>query len=231
MRLALFDIDGTLISTKGAGMRAFYWALQKLFGIRVENEVIRPDGMTDPLILKSLLAHFDMSDRWCIQTQETLFSCYLECLEDEMSRARERGQIKILPGVDDLLEELAALEDFCVGLATGNLERGAGIKLDKAGLSKYFRFGGYGSDSEDRTGLVRIGIQRGARIIAPAPVEEAFVIGDTPLDIIHGRAAGARTIAVASARYSVNDLYREKPDLVVPDLSATDSIVSFMRNP
>jgi phosphoglycolate phosphatase-like HAD superfamily hydrolase len=231
MRLVLFDVDGTLISTKGAGMRAFYRALQGLFGISVENEVIRPDGMTDPLILKALLAHFGMADQWCTQTQETLFACYLNCLEDEMSRARERGQIRILPGVVNLLETLAFMDDFCVGLATGNLEKGAQIKLDKAGLSKYFRFGGYGSDCENRTSLVRIGIERGARIIAPATVEEAFVIGDTLLDIVHGRAAGARTIAVASARYGVNDLSRENPDLVVADLTAIDSIVSFMRDP
>ena len=113
---------------------------------------------------------------------------------------------------------------------TGNLEEGARIKLEKAELSGYFRFGGYGSDSEDRTTLIRIGIERGARLVAPEPIERVYVIGDTPLDIIHGHAAGARVIGVASARYSIQDLRRHNPDMLVPDLTPTDSIVSFLQS-
>jgi len=129
----------------------------------------------------------------------------------------------------DLLEALSSQSGFCVGLVTGNLEKGAGIKLDGAGLSKYFRFGGYGSDSEDRTTLIRIGIQRGAQVAAPLPVEGVFVVGDTPLDILHGQAAGAKVIAVASARYSLNDLGSHNPDLLLPNLLPLDSIIRYMR--
>ena len=230
MRLVLFDIDGTLILTGGAGMRAFYRAMRETFGIEVGSEVIRPDGKTDPLIAKEMLAHFGQADRWNGESGSALFSCYLARLEDEMSQARASGLIRVLPGVADLLEELVAHPDFALGLVTGNLEEGARIKLEKAELSGYFRFGGYGSDSEDRTTLIRIGIARGARLVAPEPIERVYVIGDTPLDIIHGHAAGARVIGVASARYSIQDLRRHNPDMLVPDLTPTDSIVSFLQS-
>ena len=229
MRLVLFDVDGTLISTDGAGMRAFYRALRAVFDIHVESGIIRPDGKTDPAIAKELLTHFGLADQWGNTIQMALFSSYLAYLNEEMSRAREHGRIRILSGVGNLLNRLTTLPDFAVGLVTGNLEEGAHIKLENAGLDGYFHFGGYGSDSEDRTALTRIGIQRGANIVEPAQVEGAFVIGDTPLDIFHGHAAGACVIAVASARYSMDDLGVHNPDLLVPDLTPVDSIISFMR--
>lgn len=229
MRLALFDVDGTLISTGGAGMRAFYRALRSVFDVRVDSEVIRPDGKTDPVIVKELLMHFGLLDRWNDDAREALLSTYLLFLEEEISRAKERGLIRILPGVKKLLDTLSRRPDFAVGLVTGNLEEGARIKLEKAGLAVYFRFGGYGSDSEDRTALTRIGIRRGVLAVAPRSVDSSVVIGDTPLDIAHGHAAGALVIAVASARYSVNDLAAYGPDLLVRDLKQTAAIVRFMR--
>jgi phosphoglycolate phosphatase-like HAD superfamily hydrolase len=135
-----------------------------------------------------------------------------------------------LPGVLNLLEILAGRTDFCIGLVTGNLEEGAHIKLRYAGLDRYFRYGGYGSDSEDRTALTRIGIQRGTQIVAPKAVQSAFVIGDTPLDIQHGHAAGAVVIAVASARFSMKDLSAYGPDLLLPDLTPGQAIVRFMKD-
>ncbi len=230
MRLALFDIDGTLIMTGGAGMRAFYRALRDVFDIPVSSNVIRPDGKTDPLIARQVLAHFGQSDRWNDQSRDALFSKYLNYLEEGMKEVERSGSIRVLSGVREILEELQSQADFAVGLVTGNLEEGARIKLHRAGLDRYFRFGGYGSDSEDRTTLVRLGIQRGEKLIAPEPMEGAFVIGDTPLDVIHGQAAGACVIAVASAKYSLAELQSYDPDLLLPDLTATDSIISFMRS-
>jgi phosphoglycolate phosphatase-like HAD superfamily hydrolase len=229
MKLVLFDVDGTLISTKGAGMRAFYRALKHHFGVEVGNGAIRPDGMTDPLILKGLLNYCNLAERWCDETREELFSKYLTCLEEEMSQASRRGLIRVLPGVQELLSDLCRQKDFAVGLVTGNLEKGAFIKLSHAGLDGFFRFGGYGSDSENRTELTRLAIQRGTRLVAPKRVENSFVIGDTPLDVLHGRAAGVYVIAVASARYSMDDLASCDPDLLVSDLTAADIIISFMR--
>jgi phosphoglycolate phosphatase len=230
MKLVLFDVDGTLVSTGGAGMRAFYRALESAFGVRAaEAELIRPDGKTDPLIAQECLACFGLLDRWCDENRDSLFSCYIDCLEEEMNLAKDRDLIRVLPGVTELLQALSDDPEFCIGLATGNLERGAQIKLQKAGLEGYFRFGGYGSDSEDRTVLTRIGIEKGHRVVSPAPVEASYVIGDTPFDIQHGHAAGARVIAVASSRYSLDDLRRCHPELAVSDLSETETIMSFIR--
>jgi phosphoglycolate phosphatase len=230
MRLVLFDIDGTLITTGHAGMRAYYRALHSVFNVKAEGEVIHPDGKTDSLIAKELLAYFGLADRWSDAAREALFSSYLMYLEEEMCRARDSNSIRILPGVESLLEKLSGQPDFAVGLVTGNLERGARIKLGKAGLYEHFRFGGYGSDSEDRTNLSMIGIRRGTQFVAPAPVEGAFIVGDTPLDIIHGHAAGAFVIAVASARYRLGDLEPYQPDLLIPDLTPFEAIISFMRS-
>lgn len=230
MKLVLFDVDGTLILTGGAGMRALYRALDLHFGIKVDREPIHPDGKTDPLIVKELLKYFHLEAQYNDKTRDLMLSSYLGFLDEEMSRARSRNLIQILPGVAEFLEMLNGLSDFCIGLVTGNLEQGARIKLKNAGLDRYFRFGGYGSDSEDRTSLTRIGIQRGAHTIAPAPVEGAFVIGDTPLDIHHGHAAGARVIAVASARYGMDELQAHDPDLLVAALTEAESILRFMKD-
>jgi phosphoglycolate phosphatase len=230
MRLALFDIDGTLILTGGAGMRAFYRAAQQVFGIKVDREVINPDGKTDPLIAKGLLEHFGQSERWNEESRARLFAAYLDFLEEEMEQARASQAIRVLPGVSELLDHLAADGDFALGLVTGNLEQGARIKLAAAGLAGYFAFGGYGSDSEDRTTLIRAAIRRGARLVAPAAVARAFVLGDTPLDVTHGHAAGASVIAVASARYATADLEPYNPDLLVRALAPVDPILSFMRS-
>ena len=180
MILLLFDIDGTLISTDGAGMRAFQRALQEVIGIRIDMKAVRPDGKTDPLILKETIAHFGLNDRREIHSQQEIFSRYLDFLEDEMEKALESGKVRVLPGVGNLLNALSRKSDFALGLATGNIEDGARVKLEKAGLSGFFHFGGFGSDSEDRTELTRIGIRRGSHYVSPAPVDGAFVIGDTP---------------------------------------------------
>jgi phosphoglycolate phosphatase len=228
MRLALFDVDGTLILTGGAGMRAFYRALATSFNLRVDEEVIRPDGKTDPLIAREFLAHFGLESRLDKETSRVLFDAYLDFLDEEMKLAVTRGAVMVLPGVNDLLDTLMSRSDFSVGLVTGNLERGARIKLSYVSLNHYFPFGGYGSDAENRTELIRIGMARGTQWIAPAPMEGAYVIGDTPLDIIHGRAAGAKVIAVASSRYTMADLQKHDPDLLLPDLASIPKIMAFL---
>ena len=229
MRLVLFDIDGTLILTGGAGMRAFFRAFQRVFDIPVNKEVIRPDGKTDPLIARELLKFFGQEGRWNSQSSDALFAAYLSLLEEEMAQARAENRISILPGVMDLLEALSPRRDFALGLVTGNLEEGARIKLEEAGLNKYFQFGGYGSDSENRTELIRRAIERGEEMVAPARVGASVVIGDTPLDIIHGHAAGASVIAVASARYTMADMQGHGPELLVPSLAPIDPIISYLE--
>ena len=229
MILLLFDIDGTLVSTDGAGMRAFRRALQEVFDVRIDNTVIRPDGKTDPLILREILDHFGLSEQRICDAHREMFERYLEILEEEMTETMQSGRIQVLPGVMNLLNALSCESDFALGLATGNLEGGAWIKLEKAGLNGFFHFGGFGSDSEDRTELTRIGIRRGTQHVSPASVHGACVFGDTPFDILHGRNAGASVIAVASGGYGISDLQGLKPDLALADLTPTESIISFMR--
>jgi len=229
MRLVMFDIDGTLILTAGAGMRAFYRALQQTFALPAGALAIDPDGKTDPLIAREALARFGMEDRLQSPNREALFAAYIDALEYEMEQARIGGSLRILPGVVELLAALASRPEFALGLVTGNLESGARIKLGKAGLDRYFHYGGYGSDHENRTALTRTAIDRGTKYVAPAGVEKAFVVGDTPLDILHGRAAGASVIAVASAKYTLSDLAPYEPDLLVPDLTARNRILPFLE--
>jgi phosphoglycolate phosphatase len=229
MILILFDIDGTLISTDGAGMRAFRNAVQAVTGIHMESGVIQPDGKTDPLILKEVLEYYKLEDEWLEVHQKEIFKTYLKYLESEMLQSQRSGQNRILPGVKELLETLSRQSDIAIGLATGNLESGARTKLEISGLYRYFQFGGFGSDSEDRTELTRIGIQRGIRKVLPSPVERIFVIGDTPFDILHGHAAGAEVIAVASGRYTINNLRDRNPDLVLRDLTPIGRLLSFFR--
>jgi phosphoglycolate phosphatase len=228
--LILFDIDGTLISTDGAGMRAFRSAIYDVFGIQIEKGITRPDGKTDPLILKEVLQYYKSSDLSSDDSRNKVFSKYLEYLKSEMMQARESGRVQILPGVKSLLDALDSQTDFEVGLATGNLEDGARIKLEYAGLDGYFHYGGFGSDSEDRTMLTQIGIQRGMERVSPASVHGSFVIGDTPFDVEHGRAAGAGVISVASGRYDMGHLSACNPDLVLSDLTPVETILSFLRN-
>ncbi len=229
MRLVMFDVDGTLILSSHAGMRAFHRAFEDVFQVSVKSEVVHPDGKTDPLIAREMLAFFGLDACWTEQTRRALFSAYLQNLEREMSHVAQSGALRVLPGVVELLDAMACQPDFSLGLATGNLEPGAEIKLRHAGLREYFHFGGFGSDADDRTELIRHGIRRGTDLCAPLPVDASIVVGDTPLDIIHGHEAGARVLAVASARYSMTDMEPFGPELLVSDLCDTPAILSFFR--
>ena len=124
----------------------------------------------------------------------------------------------MLPGVAELARRLAQ-RGIAVGLGTGNVERGARIKLERSGLNPLFSFGGFGDDAEDRSALLRIGVERArTRCGGVLAASEVWIIGDTPKDIVAGQAVGARVLAVATARYSVRELLEHQPDLVVATL-------------
>ena len=228
VRLVLFDIDGTLLHSSGAGMRAFCKAFTEVFGVVADGGSVLPDGKTDPMIVREMLTHYGCEGLWTRKSQDALFAAYLGYLPAEIGKSRDAGAYNVVPGAAALLEELSSRPEFVLGLVTGNLEAGARIKLEAAGLSRFFSFGGFSSDSGDRTILVRVGISRGRERVAPTPVDGVFVVGDTPLDIIHGRAAGARTIGVGSGRFSVEDLRPHEPDYLIEDLSPTEALLSFL---
>ena len=214
--LILFDIDGTLIDSGGAGRRSLDKSFFELTGIRNGTKGIIPDGKTDPLIIVEMFRRRLHRD----PTQEELKKMedlYLKFLRKEVYLSRG---YRVLPGVYELLEKLKEKKSFMLGLGTGNFEEGARIKLSRANLNRFFSFGGFGSDSIDRVEVLRVGIERGKRLLGERGmgVKTVLVVGDTPYDIKAAKEVGARMIALASGNYSEEDLRREAPDLVISSL-------------
>jgi phosphoglycolate phosphatase-like HAD superfamily hydrolase len=216
VKLLLFDIDQTLVNTGGAGLRALDRACQKLFRIDHAMEGISPHGKTDPAIVREILRVRLGRSSPANAEIEVILESYLSFLKDEV---RISSMYRILPGIVHLLDELVVQESILLGLATGNIELGGRIKLDRAGLNRYFEFGGFGSDSEDRTELVRSAAQKAADknggAVSP---EDTFVIGDTPLDIEAGKRAGFKTVGVATGTYSVDQLLEAGATFAVENL-------------
>jgi len=225
MRLVLFDIDGTLLLTGGAGMRALKTALTSDAALAAAFDSVRPDGKTDPLIIREVMRACGREEDCTQENVNRLLEVYVENLKREMTACTT---LQVLPGVTDLLKDLRSREGFLLGLATGNIEEGAYLKLLPAGLRDFFSFGGFGSDAEDRTELIRTAIDRGRKMAAPRRVEAAYVIGDTPRDIEHGRSAGARTVAVASGSYSTAVLGGYRPDLLLTSLEPIEPVLEFL---
>jgi phosphoglycolate phosphatase len=216
LKLILFDIDGTLIDTGGAGARSWTWAFEHFFDLPgVDIGRYSSAGMTDPVV-----AHKTFSEAVGRQpSQEELTrlqGAYLSVLPDYV--ASSEGY-RVLPGVKELLAALAD-SGVLLGLTTGALEAGAHAKLGRACLNHFFLVGGYGSDSEDRVQLTRTAVERGERLLGRSlEPSEVAAVGDTPLDISAAQGAGVVSVGVASGKYDVNDLRQAKPDHVLRSLT------------
>lgn len=224
MNLVLFDIDGTLITTGGAGSRAFSRAIESICGVSDGLKDVRLGGKTDYLILKEALQKAGRQDE--PELEEELFHEYVGLLKEELDR--HQHEYRVLPGVLTLLERLDSDSRFILGLGTGNVEPGARAKLELGGLNRFFRFGGFGSDHLDRTELLVTAIQRGLRTAFRDSFDRVFVVGDTPRDIFHGHEAGAAVLAVATGSYSSSELASCRPEKLLPNLEETDLIVEFL---
>ena len=223
MKLLLFDIDGTILLTDGAGTRAANRAFEKIHGLRDAMEGIDAAGKTDPLILREMFGN-GLSRDYTEDEAKELYREYILFLEEEV----EKSRIEIMPGIPKLLENLSSRKDMILGLATGNIEHGARIKLRKSGLDAHFRVGGFGSDSGSREALVRVAIERAkGHLKNSEDFEKIYVIGDTPHDIIHGRAAGAVTVAVATGRYSFTELGEHHPDYLFEHLADYENVIKI----
>ena len=206
MKLVLFDIDGTLLGTDGAGRRAIHRALLDETGTAGPIEQYRFDGKTDPQIIGELLAlagHAGARDRACI---DAVCRRYVEHLRAELDKPTQTTTL--MPGTRELLGALESHEAAgraLVGLLTGNLASGAALKLRSAGLDPgRFRVGAYGSDSARRADLPAVAAERAAALTGRAVRgSEVIVLGDTPDDVACGRPIGARCVAVATGFYDV----------------------------
>jgi phosphoglycolate phosphatase len=222
-RLLLFDVDGTLVLSGGAGARSVDEAFARLFGVAGAMARCQPHGKTDPAIFQEV-ARTHLGRTLTPAESDAIAEAYLNALAREVPAS---PGYEVMPGVSALLEALAADPRMVLGLATGNLEEGARIKLARAGLDRFFAFGGYGSDDEDRVRLVRIAVARGARRAGRSfPPEAIVVIGDTGRDIAAARGAGVRCVAVATGPSSAEELARHAPDALLPDLSDIDAFLS-----
>jgi phosphoglycolate phosphatase len=214
VKLLLFDIDGTLVLTGGAGIRALNRAFEQILGVVNAMEGIRPHGKTDPAIVREIFKSRGTDGHSSDITRQIL-DAYVQYLPDEVHTS---STYRILPGIVRFLETIKDHPGLACGLATGNVERGARIKLQRGNLNSYFKFGGFGSDAENRTDLVRRAAENGIRLsgrnISPS---DTFVIGDTPLDVNAGKEAGFRTVGVATSDYSQAQLEAAGADLVLRD--------------
>jgi phosphoglycolate phosphatase-like HAD superfamily hydrolase len=214
MHVCLFDIDGTLISSGGAGKAALEMALADAFGLPHRIEKLSLSGRTDRAIIRDVLRLYRIADT--PQNWQRLTAAYLEHLPGCLERLNGR----ILPGIVELLAMLHTRDDVLLGLLTGNVRAGARVKLDHFGLFDFFPFGGYGDDHLDRDDVAREAVTEvRARLNGQYDAERVWVIGDTPLDIRCARAIGARAVAVATGWHAPEELAAHAPDLLVNDLA------------
>jgi phosphoglycolate phosphatase-like HAD superfamily hydrolase len=225
MRLVLFDIDGTLVTARGAGRTAFNRALEEVFGtVGPAEKGYDFRGRTDLRILHDLMAAAGFSREHIVARAEACFAAYVRELEVVIG---DGARVQVLPGVPALVRALSERDDVVVGLLTGNVEAGARVKLAATGLWPLFRVGAWGSDDIDRRNLPAIACER-ARAVAghEFPFERVVIIGDTPLDVDCARACGARAIAVATGFYPYDELEGCGPDLLFNDFSDVADVVA-----
>ena len=214
MLVCLFDIDGTLLSSSGSGRLAMDAALVSEFGVHVPILQSQISGRTDRSIARDQFALHGIDDtpaNW-----QRFINAYIANLPASLQRNGGR----VLPGVAALVERLRSRPDTAVGLLTGNVPEGARIKLAHFGIDAHFDFGAYGHEhhSRDEVAHSALALVRGRYGDALA-ADRVWVIGDTPWDVRCAHAIGARSIAVATGIYSVDDLTHENADIVLPDLS------------
>jgi phosphoglycolate phosphatase-like HAD superfamily hydrolase len=204
----LFDIDGTLVSDGGAARDAFALALRVVFGYGGRLQSYDFSGRTDPQITRMVLRDEGFSDEVIEARLEDLFRAYIDGLRANATRDRVRA----LPGIGDLLIALAGEPAVTLALLTGNLEEGARLKLDPPDLNRYFPFGAFGSDAEERELLPPIAVARASRVDGHRfSGEDVVIIGDSIYDVRCGLPHDATTIAIASGKTSAETLRAENP--------------------
>jgi phosphoglycolate phosphatase len=210
----LFDIDGTLITTGGAGAVAWRRAFDELYGIPADIGMFSDAGMTDPEVGRRTFAAVTGREPERRELARVM-AIRLKYLPEAVGESKG---YRVLHGVEELLPRLVA-EGYLLGLTTGGTDSAAHIKLARANLARWFTFGGYGSDSTDRTELTRKAIERAGMLVGmELDPQRVLVVGDTPLDIAAAHGAGAVAVGVASGHFTAEQLQEAGADYVLGSL-------------
>lgn len=223
--LLLFDIDGTLIRSAGAGKRAMERSFEAIYGVRDGLRDIQMMGRTDPSILDEAirLFHLDEDKR----KKEQFRNLYFKLLTEEIEV--DRPGKKICTGVHALLKKLEQRKDSLTGLLTGNWRRSGLIKLHHFGIDTFFKTGAFADDSPIRNDLPNIAIARAEKLSGQSiSKERVFVIGDTPLDIQCARPSGVKTVSVATGMHTMDQLTVEKPDFCFNDFGDNEEFIQMI---
>jgi phosphoglycolate phosphatase len=224
MHVCLFDIDGTLLKSGGAGKAALEGALREEFGLAELRGQVPYSGRTDRAIIRDLLHLHAIEES--AEALQRLIAGYLR----RLPQCLRTHQGKVLPGIKTLLAQLARREDIALGLLTGNLRAGARLKLGHFGLLDYFAFGGFGDHHLERDDVAHEALAAvQTRFNGQARRERIWVIGDTPLDVQCARAIGVRVAAVATGWHSRDELAASCPDLLLDDLSDPSPLLEKWR--
>ncbi len=226
--LVLFDIDGTLLLTDGAGRVAIRQALEAVYGTSGAMEGYNFHGKTDPQIIVELMSSAGLEEGEVRARMSEIWPIYLEILDRELEVRRAEKGITVLPGVADLLAALESRPGVSLGLLTGNIEKGAKLKLAAAGVPWLFDAGAYGSDSEVRSEIARVAVERSRSVVGtPAAI---LVVGDTPEDIACARAVDALALAVATGRHGTDELEEAGADAVFADFGDTEAVLQCIQS-
>ncbi len=226
-KLVLFDIDGTLVLTGGAGLRAMNRALEEVFGHANGLEGIPLAGRTDWAILADAVRRFGRSLDGAMLAD--LQHRYVANLAEEIQHPGQ-GRKAVMPGIREILDALDRREDVFVGLLTGNFEDGAQVKLGYFDLWRFFRCGAFGGDAADRNALVPVAVERARGCGLPEIADsDVLVIGDTPHDVTCAHAAGATAVAVATGSTTVEELRAAGAEHVFTDLGDTQAFLKLLE--
>ena len=225
-KLIIFDIDGTLLLTGGAGKIAFDRVFSELFGIEGAWQEMHPDGRTDPSLIRELFkkncGRFPLPEEY-----DQIVESYTRNMA---SALQETQNFRLMPGILELLRKIEERRLGLLGLATGNFESTAYLKLERGGLRDFFSYGGFGSDFRDRLKLTKLAVERGhQRLGRRLEPEEIILVGDTDHDVRCGKLLGLTTIAVATCTTPKSVLASLRPDFLLDRLSPLEEILPIFE--
>lgn len=230
MKLLLFDIDGTLIRSNGAGRRAMRRTFEHILGDGTSLDEITMAGMTDPLIITEAMERAGYHADEIRALLPEVLRHYPGELARGVSPASDDPKPELQPGVRALLDYLIERDDVVLGLLTGNIETGAWLKLHAVGLYEYFTFGAFGDEGPEREKLPAIAIERAWEESRHRfEGEKVVIIGDTPHDVTCGAHLGVHTVMVTTGSYDAPALHDAGADVVLPDLSNLDDVLRTLK--